>query len=138
MVEQKTNKKKKIRGLGGIVAKQLEPLESNEMFQEKYGKLKMKVLLNAVDSKYAAVISFDEGKIEIDGIKNTDKKALKKKVLGWDAKLATKTEIFLNLAMGNIGLVKLGRYVITRKMKIKGVKNLLKLMDMFDILAKEK
>ena len=137
MVEQKT-KKKKIRGLGGIVAKQMDPLESNEIFQKKYGNLKMKVLLNAVDSKYAALVSFNEGKIEIDGIKNTDKKALKKKVLGWNAKLATKTEIFLNLAMGKIGLGKIGLYVITRKMKLKGVKNLLKLMDMFAILANEK
>ena len=136
MVEQKT-KKKKIRGLGGIVAKQMEPLETNEIFIKKYGTLKMKVLLNAVDSKYAAVVSFDEGKIDIEGIKNTDKKALKKKVLGWNAKLATKTEIFLNLAMGKVGLGKIGRYVITRKLKIKGVKNLLKLMDMFAILAKE-
>ena len=136
MVEQKT-KKKKIRGLGGIVAKQMDPLESNEIFQKKYGNLKMKVLLNAVDSKYAAVVSFNEGKIEIDGIKNTDKNALKKKVLGWNAKLATKTEIFLNLAMGKIGLGKIGLYVITRKMKLKGVKNLLKLMDMFAILANE-
>ena len=39
--------------------------------------------------------------------------------------------------MGKIGLGKIGRYVLTRKLKIKGAKNLLKLMDMFDILAKE-
>jgi len=56
-------KKKRIRGLAGIVSKLVEPLNENEKFKEKFKDTEKKVLLNAKDGKYAALLVIDKGTI---------------------------------------------------------------------------
>ena len=133
-IQQKQKKSKRIRGLGGVVAKQLAPLKTNEIFLRRYSDLQMLVLLNTTDSKYAALVEFNNGDIKVDAIDSTDKKALKKKVLGWDAMLSTSTSLFLKIAMGELGLGALVGKIIRRKVKAKGIKNLIILRKIFALL----
>ena len=66
-VSKQKEKSAKLRGLAGVVAKQLEPLKTNPIFLKKYSNLHMVVLLNAHDGKYAAMVEFNRGNINIEG-----------------------------------------------------------------------
>ena len=58
MSETKQKEKiKKPRGVGGVLYKMLIPLEKNERFQQNYAKFNLKLMINAKDTKYAAVVS---------------------------------------------------------------------------------
>ena len=94
----------------------------------------VKILLNAKDGKYAALIVIDKGKIYVDGIENSPKENIKKKVAGWDGLLQADTQVFLDLLGG--GDVTTGQVVakiLTRKIKIRGIKNVLILMQLFEL-----
>ncbi len=139
MQEQKEKKvrKKRIKGIGGVLEKTIDPLRTSLLFKELYGDLKLKLLLNAIDSKYAAILTFNEGEISIEAMSNEDKKALKKKVIGYDGMLATSTPLFLQIAMGQLSMGAMAKKVVARKIKIKGAKNLLKLQNIFALLQKD-
>ena len=125
-------KKKKPRGFAGIVAKLVEPLNENEIFNEKFKDTEVKVLLNAKDGKYGALLVIDKGKIFVEGIKNNPKKNLKKKVVGWDGLLQTKTSTFLKiLDSDEISLGKIIGKILIGRIKIRGIKNVLILLQLF-------
>ena len=127
-------KKKRLRGFAKIVSKEVEPLNENDKFKEKFKDTEVKILLNAKDGKYAALIVIDKGKIYVDGIENQPKENIKKKVAGWDGLLQADTQVFLDLLGG--GDVTTGQVVgkiLTRKIKIRGIKNVLILMQLFEL-----
>ena len=74
-----TEANKKLRGFAGIVSKQVEPLNENEKFKEKFGETELKILLNAKDGKWAALLIIDNGKVYVEGIKNQPKENINKK-----------------------------------------------------------
>lgn len=127
-------KKKKLRGFAYIVAKEIDPLNSMEKFKEKFKDTEVKLLLNAKDGKYAALIVIDKGTIHVEGIKNNPKENIKKKNVGWDGLLEGNTQIFMDLLGG--GDVTTGmviKKILTRKMKIRGIKKVLILMQLFGL-----
>jgi len=127
-------KKKRIRGLAGIVSKLVEPLNENEKFKEKFKDTEKKVLLNAKDGKYAALLIIDKGTIYVEGMKNNPKKNLKKKVVGWDGLLQTKTSTFLEILESNeISLGKIVGKILTGRIKIRGIKHVLVLLQLFSL-----
>jgi len=127
-------KKKRIRGFAGIVSKHIEPLNENEKFKEKFKDIEKKVLLNAKDGKYAALLVIDKGTIYVEGIKNNPKKNLKKKVVGWDGLLQTKTSTFLEiLESDEISLGKIVGKILTGRIKIRGIKHVLVLLQLFSL-----
>ncbi|MHA1803324.1 MAG: hypothetical protein ACTSU4_02190 [Promethearchaeota archaeon] len=128
-------KKKKLRGFASVIAKNLEPLNTNEKFKEQYKDADLKILLNATDGRYAALIKVKNGTVEVEGIKNDNKENLKKEVLGWDGKLETTTELFLKLASGELSTLKMLLKLITRKIKIKGSKYVMELNNLFSLLG---
>ena len=134
MILMSDEKKKKPRGFAGIVAKLVEPLNENEKFKEKFKDTEVKVLLNAKDGKYAALLVIDNGKILVEGLKNNPKKNLKKKVVGWDGLLQTKTATFLEiLENDDIPLGKIIGKVLIGRIKIRGIKNVLILLQLFSL-----
>jgi len=127
-------KKKKLRGFAGIVSKLVEPLNDNEKFKERFKDTELKVLLNAKDGKYAALLAIDKGTIYVEGIKNKPKKNLKKKIVGWDGLLQTKTSTFLEiLESDDISLGKVVRKILTFRIKIRGIKHILILLQLFSL-----
>jgi hypothetical protein len=128
-------KKKKPRGFAGVIYSQLMPLNEKEKFRQKYKDNSIKLLLNATDGRYAAFITINKGTIDVEGIPNKEKEDLKKDVLGWDGKLEMKTELFLDFGMGKISTGSfLVKWLITRKIKMKSMKNVMTLIDLFAIL----
>ena len=129
-----TEEKKKLHGFAGIVAKQIEPLNEMEEFKQKFKDTEVKVLLNAKDGKWAALLIIDKGKIYVEGIKNNPKENIKKENAGWDGLLSCKTNIFLELLGGdNVSTGKVIRKILTGKIKIRGIKNVLVLLQLFDL-----
>ena len=125
-------KKKKLRGFAAIVSKLVVPLNENVKFKERFKDTEVKVLLNAKDGKYAALLVIDKGTIYVEGMKNKPKKNLKKKVVGWDGRLQTKTSVFLELLEGDeISMGKVIWKVLTFRIKIKGIKHVLLLLQLF-------
>ncbi len=139
MIETKQNEKAKIKkpkGVGGVLHKMLMPLESNERFIQNYSKFNLKLLINARDTKYAALITINNGKILVESVSNKDKKSLKKKVLKWNGMLATSTTLLLEIAMGKLSIMGMAKKIITRKLKVKGIKNLLIMQKMFALVGR--
>jgi len=128
-----SEKKKRPRGFANIVSKEIEPLNHMEKFKQNFKDTEVKVLLNPKDGKYAALIVIDKGTIYVEGIKNNPKENLKKKNAGWDGFLEAKTEIFLGL-LGEGEEITVGtvvKKILTRKAKIKGIKKVLILLQLF-------
>lgn len=133
MSEEKSEKKK-LRGFAKIVSKEVEPLNENEKFKNKFKDTEVKILLNAKDGKYAALLVIDKGKIYVDGIENKPKSNIKKKNAGWDGLLQADTEVFLELlGGGDVTTGQVIKKILTRKLKIRGVKKVLTLMELFDL-----
>lgn len=130
----KIKKNKRLRGFPGVVKGLLDPLNSREEFQEEFKDENFTVLLNTNDGKLAALITIQNGNLEIDSIKNIPKENIAKKNAGWGGKLETSTPLFLEIAMGKLSLVGIIFKVITRKIKMRGVRKLLKVLKMFGML----
>ena len=127
-------KKKKLRGFAGIVSELVVPLKDNEKFKERFKDTEVKVLLNAKDGKYAALLVIDKGTIYVEGMKNKPKKNLKKKIVGWDGLLQTKTSTFLEiLESDDISLGKVVGKILTFRIKIRGIKHVLILLQLFSL-----
>ncbi|MHA1476760.1 MAG: hypothetical protein ACTSPU_01040 [Promethearchaeota archaeon] len=125
-------KKKRIRGFAGVVSKQIEPLNEIEKFKEDFKERTVKILLNATDGKYAALIVIDKGTIYVEEVKNTPKENVKKKNAGWDGRLQAKTGAFVNLLTSedlSFGSV-LGQ-ILTFKIRIRGLRKALTLLELF-------
>jgi len=126
--------KKKLRGFPKIVSKEVEPLNSYDKFKEKYKDTEIKVLLNPKDGKEAALIVIDKGTIYVESIKNDPKENIKKKNAGWDGFLEAKLQLFLDILTGRdvtVGMVV--KKILTRKAKIRGIKKVLMLLELFSI-----
>ena len=126
--------KKKLRGFASIVAKQIEPLNEMEKFKEKFKDIEVKVLLNAKDGKWAALLIIDRGKIYVEGIKNEPKENIKKKNAGWNGLLQTTTPLFLEiLGSDELSIGKVIRKILVGKVKIRGIKHVLVLLQLFNL-----
>ncbi len=136
MLETKA-KKKNLRDFALLIANRIEPLRDNEDFKNFSKDLNMKVLLNATDAKYAALISVKNGTFTVDGILNDDKKALKKKALGWNGKIATTSLIFFEMATRKFTQGEMLKKILSRKIKIKGVPSLIAFQKMVNFLEEE-
>ena len=126
-------KKKRLRGFAGVVAKQIEPLNEIEKFKEDFKDRTIKILLNATDGKNAALIVIDKGKIYVEEVKNKPKENLKKKNVGWDGRIQAKTNDFVELLTSedlSIGTV-VGK-VLTFKIRIRGLFKALTLLELFN------
>jgi hypothetical protein len=127
-------KKTRLRGFAGIVSKQVEPLNDNEKFKHMFKNSEEKVLLNAKDGKWAALLIIDKGKIFVEGIKNEPKENIKKKNAGWDGLLQTTTPMFMELlGSENVSMGKVIGKILSGKIKIRGIKHVLVLLKLFDL-----
>ncbi|MFX1274452.1 MAG: hypothetical protein ACFFBP_00920 [Promethearchaeota archaeon] len=126
MQEPTEKKAKRLRGIAGVIVKQLKPIENKQEFKDNYSDLNLRLLLNPIDSKYAAIVNLNNGIFEVESIKNEPKENLSKDVLKWNGMLETSTPIFLKISMGEIGLGGQTKLIMTRKMKMKGMTKLLK------------
>ena len=126
-----------MRGFPGVVKGLLDPLNNKPKFKKKYRNKHFKALLNPNDGKLAALVVVSDGNVDVESIKNTPEENIKKKNAGWNAKLETTTPIFLDIAMGRLSIIGIVVKVLTRKVKLRGIRKLLKLLNMFEMLSED-
>jgi hypothetical protein len=126
---------KKLRGFAVLINSILTPLNENKKFQEKFGAIDIKILLNASNLKYAALIRINHGVIEVESIPNQPKVNLKKRKLGWNAYLEMDTQTFLAIAMNRLSLIGVAKKWLTHKVKMRGIRKLLILLKVFKFLT---
>lgn len=136
-MSDRADKKKRLRGFPGILHKNLDPLNNNEYFKKKHAETKAKIMLNAIDAKAAAIVIIDKATVSIEGVPNEPKSGLKKKVLGWDGKLETTLQIFMDIVIGKLTIGGIVKKVLSRKIKVRGIRKLLILLNLFNILSYE-
>ena len=125
----------KLRGFANIINSVLGPLNENVKFQEKFKNIDAKILLNASNLNFAALIIIDQGSLKVKSIPNKPKSNLKKKEIGWNAFLEMNTQTFLSLALNRITKLGVAKMWVTRKIKIRGIRTLLLLLKVFKFLT---
>ena len=126
---------KKLRGFAILISSILKPLNDNKKFQETFRKVDVKILLNALNLNYAALIIIDHGIIRVESIPNKPKTNLKKGALGWNAYLEMDTQTFLAIAMNRLSLKAVVKKWLTHKVKMRGIRKLLILLKVFKFLT---
>ena len=123
------------RGFAGLIENVMGPLNDNSEFQEAFKDTQRKILINATNLNYAALIIIDKGSLSVQSVPNKPKSNLKKKIVGWDGYVAMDTQIFLALAMRKISMIKLGLKMLTGKVKMRGIFKLLSMLKLIKILT---
>ena len=126
---------KRVRGFAGLIASGLLPLNENQKFKEQFANTDIKILLNAINVNFAALIIIKNGILSVESIPNKPKENLKKKNVGWNALMAMDTQTYLALAMNRLPMPKLGIKVLTGKVKVRGFRKLLILKKMLILLS---
>ncbi len=122
------------RGFAGLIKKIMDPLNQNQEFKQKFKTLKKKFLINASNLNHAALITIDEGSLRVESIPNKPESNLKKKIIGWNGFISMDSQIFLALAMDKITIFSIIAKWLVRKVKMKGILNLLALLKIFEHL----
>ncbi|MFX1480430.1 MAG: hypothetical protein ACFFCI_20225, partial [Promethearchaeota archaeon] len=99
-----TNEENKIRGFAGLINNIIQPLNHNQKFREKFRKTHAKLLLNAINAQFAALIIIDRGKIKVESIPNKPKENLSKHKVGWNGFIEMNTQTFLAIVMSRLSL----------------------------------
>jgi len=124
-----------IRGFAVLINSILTPLNENKRFQNKFQNVSTRILLNASNLKYAALIVINHGFVRVESIPNKPKGNLKKRKVGWDAFLEMDTQTFLDIAMNRLSLLRVAKKWLTGKVKMRGIRKLLNLLKMFRFLT---
>ena len=112
------------------IKKNYEPLNSNDNFNEQFKDSTFKILLNPKDGQYAALISVDNGKVSVHGMKNTPKELISKEIVGWDGYMQTTRQTFKKIGDGTLTSKDIRKKFLTRKIKGKGLEYLRYLSQM--------
>lgn len=133
---KKVNKpfpKTKIRkGLANLLWRQMEPINKNDKFKELYANTKLAFLYNLTNQRYAALITVDNGSLDV---KHIDKKEENIEDYEVDAAMKCSTELFFDFGSGNISKLALLGKMITGKLKISGMKKMQELQKIMALLA---
>jgi len=136
-MSERPAKKKRLRGFPGIIYKNLDKLNTNEYFKKKHAETDTIVMLNAFDAKAAAMVTIKKGTVSVEGVPNDPKSGLKKKVLGWNGKIETTLQIFMDIVVGKLSFGGIVKKFFGRKIKVRGIRKLLILLNLFNILTYE-
>ena len=126
---------KEPRGFAGLIANIMNPLNNDPKCKQAFKKTKRKILINATNLQYAALLTINNGTLKIEAIRNKPKSNLKKKATGWNGYVAMDTQIFLGLATKHLSLLKLGVKILSSKVKMRGIFKLLALLKLLKILT---
>ena len=128
--ELKEKRKKRLKGFAKTVSSLLGTLNSNEDFKHIYHKQDLRFLLVATDYPPGVLLKIKEGVISFENVKQDEVKKTKK-----DGLIQCTLEQFMALTTGKLDPIKAW---ITRKIKLRGPKKLVRLMPMFSLLKRPK
>jgi len=132
--EMPREKKKRLLGFPSVIWNQVQILNESAYFKENYGQDDFQILLIAIDDNRAAILTSKNGTVEVDQVKNKPEEInpLKKQIR---ARIVTDTETFLGFAMKK---VKPAKAIFSGKLKIAGVKTVLRFTKYFGVIAHER
>ena len=128
---EKVKKEEERKGLAGILWQQMSAINNSNKFKEQYKDAKMIFLYNLTDQRYGALITVENGHLEVKHIKN-DKDTLKD--LKVDGMLACTAELFFDFSAGKISKISMLGKILTGKLKVKGMKKMQELGKIMDLL----
>jgi len=136
--EIEIKREKELKGFVGLIFKQFDPLNNNEIFKEKFKKTSLTFLLNPIDQLTAAMVIFEKGTVAVAECKKLEPlMEMEKKLLGYDAMLQVTTQMLSDFATGKLSTMQLLKAELKDKnIKVKGKLKLLKLKKAFKLIAK--
>ncbi|MHA2290280.1 MAG: hypothetical protein ACXABG_15955, partial [Promethearchaeota archaeon] len=126
---------KEPRGFAGLIANIMNPLNNDPKFKQAFGKTKCKILINATNLDYAALLTIDKGSLKVEAVRNELKSNLTKKATGRNGYVAMDTQIFLALATKRLSLIELVVKILKSEVKLRGIFKLLVLLKLVKILT---
>lgn len=120
------------RGLAGLMWMQIKPLNFIDEFKKEFSDTTVNILLNPKDQRYAALLKIDKGTIDAEAVKN-DKETLKS--LKPDGIFEAPMEIFLGVFGEGLSAGTLMKKWITRKIKLRGLRKMMALGKVFELLG---
>lgn len=109
------------RGLAGLLWQQMKAVNSIPKFKELYSDKSLKFFYNLTDQKYGALITIENGELDVDHIITTEENLEDLEV---DASLTCPGGVFFDFSSGDLSKLKMIWYLITGKIKIKGMKKM--------------
>jgi hypothetical protein len=126
---------KEPKGFAGLIANIMSPLNEDPKFKQAFKNIERKILINATNLRYAALLTIEKGSLKVEGVRNEPKSNLTKKATGWNGYVAMDTQIFLALATKRLSLIKLGVKFLKSEVKMKGIVKLLVLLKLLKMLT---
>ncbi|NVM52127.1 MAG: hypothetical protein HWN66_00400 [Candidatus Helarchaeota archaeon] len=120
------------RGLAGLMWKIFKILNDNDEFKEEFADIKLTMLMNPKDQRVAAIIKINRGAINIEDIEN-DKETIKEVKI--DALFEASTETFVDMFTTGLSILGILWKLITRKVKIRGMRKMMALKKIVEILG---
>jgi hypothetical protein len=124
----------RIRGFAAIINNVVSPLNNNNQFKEKFKSVHVKILLNAPNVNFAALIIIDHGEITVKSIPNKPRENLTKEQVGWDGFVEMNSQSFIAISMDRLPLFKVVIKWIRGEIKMRGIRKLLYLLKAFKYL----
>lgn len=131
---QKETEINNIKGFVKVIWQQLMPLNKNPKFKLKFKDQDFTFIINIIDGDYAAFIKVKKGEINVESIKNGDKAYMKNlyNKHNCHGMLETNLSTLIDLASGNLSTGAMLKKILKKQMRVKGLKNLRVLSDLFD------
>jgi uroporphyrinogen-III decarboxylase len=129
--KKKPPKEQERKGLAGLLWQQMGAINNSTKFKEQYADAKMSFLYHLTDQKYSALISIENGHLDVQQILN-DKETLKN--LTPDASLACPASLFFDFSSGKISKGAALIKMLTGKLKVKGMKKMQELEKIMALL----
>jgi putative sterol carrier protein len=119
------------KGIAGLLWQQMGAINNSKKFKEQYKDAKMSFLYNLTDQRYSALITIENGTLDVKQIKS-DKETIKS--LKVDGLLACTAELFFDFSAGKLSKgAALGK-MLTGKLKVKGAKKMQELAKIMALL----
>ena len=118
-------------GLAGLLWQQMGQINQNKKFKENYADAKMSFLYNLTDQRYSALITIENGTLDVKHVEN-DEDTIKNMEV--DGLLACTASLFFDFTGGKISKVSMLLKMLTGKLKVKGMKRMKELGDIMSLL----
>jgi len=122
----------RFKGFAAIIYVMLKSLNINKEFQKEFKEDNYSLLLVAKDDPYAIKVTFSEGRVQFLQLENTPA-IIKENKKSCNGAIITSKPTFLGFGLGKINPVKA---IFTGKLKIKGLRYVLKFSKYFELLKK--
>lgn len=124
--KKKRKRRKRLKGFAGLLSGILGQLNAVDRFKQRFADVDLQFLFVATDMPPAARVHFNHGTVEISEAPYKSLKDLKK--VERDGLLQCTLQQFMDIAAGKLNPAKAW---ITRKIKIRGPRSLLKIVPIF-------